>query len=79
MRSQIGKWGNSLGLRIPRHIVEELKLQPSDEVEFSVEQGKLIIVEVVRTPEYTLEELLAEEIDLEPEIDWGKPMGKEVW
>lgn len=78
MRSAIGKWGNSLGLRIPKHIVEELSLQPNDEVECRVEKGRLII-EVIRRRKYTLEELLSQEMELEPEIDWGKPMGEEVW
>lgn len=78
MRSSIGKWGNSLGLRIPRHIVEELSLQPNDEVECRVEKGRLI-VEVVQKRKYTLEELLSQEMEPEPEIDWGKPMGEEAW
>jgi antitoxin MazE len=78
MRSSIGKWGNSLGLRIPKHIAEELSLQPNDEVECRVEKDRLI-VEVVRKRKYTLEELLSQEMELEPEIDWGKPMGEEAW
>ncbi|NHC36332.1 AbrB/MazE/SpoVT family DNA-binding domain-containing protein [Scytonema millei] len=78
MRSAIGKWGNSLGLRIPKHIVEELSLQLNDEVECHVEKGRLI-VEVVQKRKYTLEELLSQEMELEPEIDWGKPMGEEAW
>ncbi|MBD2305232.1 AbrB/MazE/SpoVT family DNA-binding domain-containing protein [Chroococcidiopsis sp. FACHB-1243] len=78
MRSAIGKWGNSLGLRIPKHIVEELSLQPNDEVECRVEKGRLI-VEVIQKRKYSLEELLSQEIEPEPEIDWGKPMGEEVW
>lgn len=78
MRSSIGKWGNSLGLRIPRHIVEELSLHPNDEVECRVEKGRLI-VEVVQKRKYTLEELLSQEMELESEIDWGKPMGEEMW
>lgn len=78
MRSQISKWGNSLGLRIPRHIVEEMGLQLNDAVECSVQEG-LMVVKVVQRIEYTLEELLSQEIETEPEIDWGTPVGKEIW
>jgi hypothetical protein len=28
-------------------------------------------------PKYTLSELLSQELELEPEIDWGKPSGAE--
>ena len=78
MRLDLKKWGNSLGLRIPQHIVEELSMQPNTQVECSVKEGKLV-VEVVHQLEYTLDELLCQEIEPEPEIDWGKPQGKEVW
>ncbi len=78
MKSQLGRWGNSLALRIPRHVVEELSLQLNDEVECKVEDGKLVI-EVIRKQEYTLDELLAQEIEDEPEISWGKPEGEETW
>lgn len=46
MRLDLKKWGNSLGLRIPKHIVEELSMQPNTQVECSVKEGKLV-VEVV--------------------------------
>jgi antitoxin MazE len=58
--------------------VEELSLQLNDEVECKVEDGKLVI-EVIRKQEYTLDELLAQEIEDEPEISWGKPEGEETW
>ena len=53
-------------------------MQPNAQVECSVKEGKLV-VEVVHQLEYTLDELLSQEIEPEPEIDWGKPQGKEVW
>jgi antitoxin MazE len=33
---KLAKWGNSLALRIPAEVVEQLKLSPGDEVEISV-------------------------------------------
>lgn len=78
MKAQIGKWENSLALRIPHYVIEELSLQLNDEVECKVENGKLVI-EVIRNKEYTLDELLAQDIEDEPEIYWGKAEGKEMW
>ncbi len=40
---QIGKWGNSLGIRIPKHILESLHLGVQDRVSCSLEDGKLIL------------------------------------
>lgn len=33
---QIAKWGNSLAIRLPRTVVEALKLSPGDEIEIVV-------------------------------------------
>jgi antitoxin MazE len=80
MKSQIGQWGNSLAIRIPKYVVEALDLKPNDAVECTVEAGKLVVQRMQTLPEFTLEELLASITEpLEPEVDWGKPMGDEVW
>lgn len=77
-KSQLGQWGNSLALRIPKYIVEELDLSPNAAVECRVEAGKLVI-EPIQVSEPTLEELLAGVVEPEEEITWGKPEGEEVW
>jgi antitoxin MazE len=41
MKSQIGQWGNSLAIRIPKYVVEALALKPNDAVECTLEAGKL--------------------------------------
>jgi antitoxin MazE len=80
MKSQIGQWGNSLAIRIPKYVVEALELKPNDAVECTVEAGKLVVQRVQTLPELSLEELLAEVTEPpEPEMDWGKTMGDEVW
>ena len=93
MELQIGKWGNSLGIRLPRHITNLLHLAVKDRIHCSVQDGKLVL-EPIRQTKYTLEELLAkmedtsEEIswgnpqgneDTSEEISWGNPQGKEIW
>jgi antitoxin MazE len=80
MKSQIGQWGNSLAIRIPKYVVEALELKPNDAVECTVEAGKLVVQRIQNLPELSLEELLAGVTEPpEPEVDWGKPMGDEVW
>lgn len=80
MKSQIGRWGNSLAIRIPKYVVETLNLSSEDVVECSVEAGKLVIEPMPDLPELTLEQLLSGPIESsEPEVDWGHPMGEEAW
>ena len=33
---QVAKWGNSLAVRLPKAIVEALKLKPGDEIEITI-------------------------------------------
>jgi antitoxin MazE len=80
MKSQIGQWGNSLAIRIPRYVVEALNLKPNDAVECTVENGRLVMEPLLALPELSLEELLAEVVEPpEPEVDWGRPLGEETW
>ena len=76
---QIGKWGNSLGIRLPKHISEALNLRPKDKVSCAIENGKLVLRPLSRVKKYTLKELLAKVEEPSDEISWGKPEGEEVW
>ncbi|PJA51727.1 MAG: transcriptional regulator/antitoxin, MazE [Candidatus Marinimicrobia bacterium CG_4_9_14_3_um_filter_48_9] len=82
MHTKIQKWGNSQGLRIAKHLLQEAQIELGDEVEIAVQDGKLVIspLKNVRN-RYKLADLIKEiPADYEPEeIDWGKPVGKEVW
>ena len=79
MELQIGKWGNSLGIRLPKHVLKALHLGAKDRVSCAVEDGKLILRPVPFQKKYTLEELLAQVQEQSDEISWGKPEGEEVW
>jgi antitoxin MazE len=80
VKTQVSKWGNSLAVRIPRHIVEELNLKVNDAIAFSIENGKVTLALSPALPEFTLDELLGQVTEeSESEIDWGKPMGSETW
>jgi len=82
MVTRVQKWGNSQGLRFPKTLLIDAQIEIGDEVEISVENGR-IIVEPIRKVrgKYTIEELVAQLPDVhEPEeIDWGEPTGNEVW
>ncbi|KAB0498277.1 AbrB/MazE/SpoVT family DNA-binding domain-containing protein [Pseudomonas lini] len=79
MKSNIKKWGNSLALRLPASVLGGTVFELDLEVDVRVE-GTRLIVEPVREP-IDLAALLA---TVTPEnrhelVDWGPPVGKEVW
>lgn len=80
MRARITKWGNSLGLRIPRAIAEEIRIAEGSTVELSFEDGRLI-VRPVTAPALSLAELLADvtEDNRHAEVDTGATAGDEAW
>ena len=79
MNGKVSRWGNSLGIRIPKHLAQALQLQEGDEIEISQEDNKLILTP--QKKQYTLDQLLdgMGEEHLHSEVDWGEPMGKEQW
>jgi antitoxin MazE len=78
--THIRKWGNSLAVRFPQSLMAQLNLQADGKVEISLDEGR-IIISPVKKPKYKLDELLAQITpeSLHDEIDFGKPVGKEVW
>ncbi len=80
--SRIQKWGNSQGLRFPKHLLEEAGLTVGDEVEIRVSESQIIVRPATkRARKYHIEELVRRmPKDYRPEeLDWGKPEGREVW
>jgi antitoxin MazE len=82
MTTRLQKWGNSQGLRLPRHILEEAEIHVGDEVDITSKDGTIIISPIRHIRgKYDIRELLSHiPKDYKPEeVDWGKPVGKEVW
>jgi antitoxin MazE len=82
MTTKVQKWGNSQGLRIARHVLEEAQISVGDDVNVTTRDGNIIISPVKRIRgKYDIRELLSHiPKDYKPEeVDWGKPVGKEVW
>lgn len=82
MKTKAQKWGNSLAVRVPKHIAQAAGLGPNDEVDAEVVGGKIVLTPVREAvPEYRLGDLLKKvtKKNIHRETDWGKPHGKEVW
>jgi antitoxin MazE len=80
MQTKIQKWGNSLGLRIPRSFAAEAQVDEGAAVDLSVENGRLLI-RPLRVRTYALTALLRKvsRRNLHGEISTGKTLGREVW
>ncbi|WP_055076956.1 AbrB/MazE/SpoVT family DNA-binding domain-containing protein [Pseudanabaena sp. 'Roaring Creek'] len=80
MTVTIAKWGNSLAVRIPQAMAEQLQIQAGSEINIEIIDGKIILTPH-RRKKYTLDELLdnmtAEH--LHPEISTGVSVGNEAW
>ena len=80
MVTKVQKWGNSLGLRIPKSFAAEAQVEAGSMVDISVEDGGLV-VRPVRRRKYVLSELLrrVSSRNRHDEIETGEPVGREVW
>ncbi len=77
MQVLISKWGNSLGLRLPKALTAEIGVSEGQKVEIRAEGGKLVIEPV--PPPYTWAQMLE---NTTPEAmrdawDWGDDVGRE--
>ena len=80
MITKIQRWGNSLGLRIPKAFAVEAQVEAGSTVDISVANGGLF-VRPVRRRRYTLSELLrgVTPRNMHDPIETGRPVGREVW
>lgn len=74
---QVKKWGNSLGIRIPKSLALKIGLEEGSEVDLDVENGHLII----KPKSATLAELLAQVTpeNIHEEVSTGESQGRELW
>ncbi len=80
MTTKVQKWGNSLGIRIPKPLATEAKVEAGTAVDISVESDSLVI-RPLRRRKYVLSELLegVSARNLHKEVETRRPVGKEVW
>jgi len=82
MITQVKKWGNSQGLRLSRELLAELQIAVGDEVDVAVRDGALVITPARRVRGgRDLRDLVRciPKDDKPAELDWGCPVGREVW
>ena len=79
MKATVQKWGNSLGLRIPKAFAAEIGLVEDGLVNLSLVGRKLVVEAEPRS--YRLKDLLAgiTRANRHGETDWGAPVGAEAW
>ena len=80
MEATIKKWGNSLGVRIPKSFSSQAKITEGSKIEINMEGDKITIVPV-KKDQYQLEELLSmvSEENVHYEIETDDPVGNEAW
>ena len=94
MTTNITKWGNSQGIRLPKVLLDNVNMSENDTVEVLAENGVIIIKKAKPAKQYKslkqhLEEFYGEDIedilkkadeeDSSSEINWGRPKGREIW
>ena len=74
----IRSWGNSLGIRLPKKILDRLGIGSSDVLNVEINNNSIVLSKAFKHK--TFEERLAEydgQISVF-EYDWGEPVGKEM-
>ena len=76
----VRKWGNSASIRIPAVLMQAAMLHFDQELDMREEAGRLIL-EPVRQTSYDLTALVAgiTPDNCHAEMDFGTPLGNEVW
>ena len=79
MMTRIQKWGNSLGLRIPKQLAEDADLTEGTAVVLQARNGRLVVTPVTRR-RYSLDELLAgiTRSNRHDELDFGERAAREM-
>jgi antitoxin MazE len=78
MHITTSRWGNSLGVRIPKDIAERVGLTVGDSVDVEAKDGQIVIS--LRRRRYWLADLL---VGMTPSamheaFDWGPDVGREI-
>ena len=79
MHVRVQKWGKSLAVRIPNSLAKDAEVAEGTVLHVAVAEGKLVATPVQR--KLWLRELLsrANKKNLHGEVDFGAPVGHEIW
>ena len=78
MHVQLSKWGNSVGLRLPRALASQIGVQEGQKVNVIAEGGRLIIEPIAVA--WSLEDLLVgmTPLAMADAFNWGEDVGREA-
>ncbi|RJR39739.1 MAG: AbrB/MazE/SpoVT family DNA-binding domain-containing protein [Deltaproteobacteria bacterium] len=77
----VKKWGNSLAVRIPAQLAQQLNLTENTPVEYAVVDGRLVISRITQQGTYSLDQLLdrVTKENIHSEVDTGPAVGREIF
>ncbi|MBI4729737.1 MAG: AbrB/MazE/SpoVT family DNA-binding domain-containing protein [Acidobacteria bacterium] len=80
METKIQRWGNSLGLRIPKSFAAEAHVEAGSTVDIAMENGE-ILVRPLRRHKCDLASLVRaiSVKNLHDAVETGAPVGREAW
>lgn len=78
--SSVKKWGNSFVMCIPGSAIQDLGLSENSSVQI-VSNGVVATIQPEKRKEISLDELVVAITpdNIHEEVDWGDPIGKEIW
>lgn len=81
---RVSKWGNGLGVLLPKEVVEKMELEAGDKLVLEMENGIITLKkesDVLIIPRFKLEDLLKGYEGYQNEEYWKdvEPVGEEVW
>ncbi len=80
MKMTAQKWGNSLAIRVPKSVAQQVGLQEQDDLDIEVQDGNVVLKPNLRRV-YRLEDLvkLITRKNVHGEVETGTSVGREVW
>jgi len=87
MKTNVVKWGNSHGIRLPKVFLQNIRISENDPVEITLENERIVIKKIDQNGHKTIKQRLndfygedyKQNAIPQKEIDWGKSVGNEVW
>lgn len=81
---RVSKWGNGLGILLPKQVVEKMELKAGDKLVLEMENGIVTLKkesDVLNIPRFKLEDLLKDYEGYQNEEYWKdvEPVGEEIW
>ena len=80
MQVQLKQWGNSQGVRFSKELLNTVGFKENDLLTVEVQDGKLILSRGFQHKSLKERaEKFGGQLNLSEEMDWGEPVGSEVW